>query len=137
MRQINSISVKETIGNFSRTISPRFFVAPSTNTTITDAGGNATRGDAPTHYQEKARLSSALVDEQNEQKIRDGYKVIDTVYVGANTTKQIDMSPIFGADRAVITPDNNNIESTFLIAKRVDGVNDAVDMEATLTYKEQ
>ena len=134
---INSISVKETIGNFSRTISPRFFVLPSTNTTITDAGGNAVRGDAPTHYQEKSRLSSALVDEQNEQKIRDGYKVIDTVYVGENTTKQIDMSPIFGADRAVITPDNNNIESTFLIAKRVDGVNDAVDMEATLTYKEQ
>ena len=85
----------------------------------------------------KSRLSSALVDSQNEQKIRDGYKVIDTVYVGANTTKQIDMSPIFGADRAVITPDNNNIESTFLIAKRVDGINDAVDMEATLTYKEQ
>ena len=134
---INSVSVKEIIGNFSRTISPRFFVAPSTNTTITDAGGNATRGDAPTHYQEKSRLSSALVDSQNEQKIRDGYKVIDTVYVGENTTKQIDMSPIFGADRAVITPDNNNIESTFLIAKRVDGVNDAVDMEATITFKEQ
>ena len=134
---VNSLSVKETIGDFSRTISPKLFVLPSTNTSITDGGGNAVRGDAPTHYEEKARLSSALIDEQNEQKIRDGYKVIDTVYVGANTTKQIDMTPIFGADRAVITPDNNNIESTFLIAKRVDGVNDAVDIEATITYKEQ
>ena len=134
---VNSISIKETIGDFSRTISPKLFVLPSTNTSITDGGGNAVRGDAPTHYEEKSRLSSALVDIQNEQKIRDGYKVIDTVYIGANSTKQIDMSPIFGADRAVITPDNNNIESTFLIAKRVDGVNDAVDMEATITYKEQ
>ena len=134
---INSISVKETIGNFSRTITPRFFVLPSTNTTITNAGGNATRGDAPTHFEESARLSSALIDQQNEQKIRDGYKVIDTVYIGANTTKQIDLSPIFGADRVVITPDNNNVESTFLIAKRVDGVNDEADMEATITFKEQ
>ena len=134
---INTISVKETIGDFSRTISPNLFVLPSTNTSITDSGGNAVRGDAPTHYEEKARLSSALVDEQNEQKIRDGYKVIDTVYLGANSTNQIDLTPIFGPDRTVITPDNNNIESTFLIAKRVDGVNDEVDMEATLTYREQ
>ena len=134
---INTISVKETIGNFDRTISPNLFVLPSTNTSITDSGGNAIRGDAPTHYEEKARLSSALVDEQNTQKIRDGYKVIDTVYIGANTTKQIDLSPVFGADRVVITPDNNNIESTFLIAKRVDGVNDETDMEATVTFKEQ
>ena len=134
---INSISVKETIGNFSRTITPRFFVLPSTNTSITDAGGNATRGDAPTHFEESARLSSAEIDQQNEQKIRDGYKVIDTVYIGANTTKQIDLTPVFGADRVVITPDNNNIESTFLIAKRVDGVNDETDMEATITFKEQ
>ena len=134
---INSVSVKETIGDFSRTISPNFFVLPSTNTSITDGGGNAVRGDAPTHYEEKERLSSALVDQQNQQKIRDGYKVIDTVYIGENATKQIDLSPIFGADRVVITPDNNNIESTFLIAKRVDGVNDEADMEATITFKEQ
>jgi len=134
---INTISVKETIGDFSRTIAPSLFVLPSTNTSITDSGGNAVRGDAPTHYEEKARLSSALVDDQNEQKIRDGYKVIDTVYLGANSTNQIDLTPIFGPDRTVITPDNNNLESTFLIAKRVDGVNDAVDMEATITFREQ
>ena len=134
---VNSISVKETIGDFSRTISPKLFVLPNSNTTITDASGNAFRGDAPTHYKEKDRLSSSLVDQQNEQKIRDGYKVIDTVYIGENTSKQIDLTPIFGADRTVITPDNNNVEATFLIAKRVDGVNDETDMEATITYKEQ
>ena len=46
------------------------------------------------------------------------------------------MSKIFGQDRNVITPDNNNIEATFLVAKKLDaGATGTV--QATLNYKEQ
>ena len=101
--------------------------------------GGSVRGDAPTHFQELERLSSAEVDIQNQQTIREPYEVIDTFYVGANDSKTIDMSSIFGPDRQVITPDNNNLESTFLIAKKLDATNAKPlgSIESSLNFKEQ
>ena len=46
------------------------------------------------------------------------------------------MSKIFGQDRIVITPDNQNIEATFLVAKKLDS-GASGEIEATLNYKEQ
>ena len=48
----------------------------------------------------------------------------------------IDMSKIFGPDRNVITPDNQNIEATFLVAKKLDS-GASGEIQATLNYKEQ
>ena len=132
---INNISIKETVGEFQRTISPKLFTLGA-NVEVTNAGGNAdVTGAAPTNFDEVTRLSSALVDVQNQQRLRPG-STVDTIFLGANSTKEVDMSKIFGQDRNVITPDNNNIEATFLVAKKLDaGATGTV--QATLNYKEQ
>ena len=133
---INDISIKEITGRTSRTVAPRLYFQPSTNTSITNASGKAVRGDAPPHFDSEDRLSAAEVDEQNQQIVREGAKTIDIVYVGANETKDFDLTRTFGSDRAVITPDNMNIEATLVTARRIDD-NAAADVQASITYKEQ
>lgn len=131
---INNITIKETIGEFQRTVSPVWYV--SSNTTVTNAGGNAElTGEAPTNFKEITRLSSALVDTQNEQTLRP-YIEKDTLYVGANSTKTIKMDKVFGADKNIVTPDNNNIEATFIIAKKIDEPGTGT-IETSLNFKEQ
>jgi hypothetical protein len=131
---INNISVKETIGDFQRTISPKWYV--SSNCTVTTADGNADiTGAAPTNFQEINRSSSALIDTQNDQTLRP-YIERDTLYVGANSTESINMRKIFGPDRSVITPDNNNVEATFILAKKIDSGSTGT-IEASINFKEQ
>ena len=131
---INGITVKETVGDFERTITPRLYVKG--NISVTNAGNNAsTLGEAPPHYQEVNRLSSALYDNQDEQTLRPGV-VRDTFYVGAGDSKNIDMSKIFNPDRDSITPDNNNLEATFFVAEKIDS-GSAGQIQATVTYTEQ
>jgi len=131
--QINNISVKETIGNFQRTISPQFYV--NNKTSIELYGKTDNLGTAPTNFKEITRASSALIDIQNDQELRP-YIERDTIYVGANSTETIDMKKIFGADRNVITPDNNNTGATFILAKKIDGAGTGI-VEASLNFKEQ
>lgn len=132
--QINNITVKETIGEFQRTISPRWYV--NDKCTITNANGNADLfGAAPTNFKEVGRLSSSLIDTQNQQVLRP-FVERDTFYIGANSSETIDMKKIFGADRNVVTPDNNNIEATFITAKKIDGSGTGTT-EISLNYKEQ
>ena len=135
---INNISVKETIGDFTRTVAPKLYFGKNCNTTVPNLGGSV-RGDAPTHFQELERLSSAQVDVQNQQLIREPYEVIDTFYVGANESTTVDMTKVFGADRQVITPDNKNLEATFLIARKLDATNAKPlgIIESSLNFKEQ
>jgi len=131
---INNISVKETIGDFQRTISPKWYV--SSNCTVTTADGNADiTGAAPTNFQEIDRSSSALIDIQNDQTLRP-YTERDTLYVGANSTESINMKKIFGPDRSIITPDNNNVEATFILAKKIDSGSTGT-VEASINFKEQ
>ena len=136
---IHNISIKETSGQFQRTIAPRLFkfadnIAGGANTNIilTNTNNEAT---PPTNFEEVTRLSSAVIDTQNEQSLRPTTK-LDTVYVGEDQTIEVDMSKIFGPDRNVITPDNQNIEATFLVAKKLDS-SAGNTIEATLNYKEQ
>jgi hypothetical protein len=132
--QINNITVKEIIGEFQRTISPRWYV--NDKCTITNASGNADIfGAPPTSFKEVDRLSSSLIDTQNQQKLRP-FTERDTFYIGANSSETIDMKKIFGADRNVVTPDNNNIEATFIVAKKIDGAGSGTT-EISLNYKEQ
>ena len=131
---INNISIKETTSGFQRTISPRFFPL-GTNASITNAGGKAdVSGAPPTNFEEVTRLSSALTDIQNRQNLRPT-TAVDTVYIGEDQTLEVDMSKIFGQDRNVITPDNLNVEATFLVAQKIKSGNG--EIEATLNYKEQ
>jgi hypothetical protein len=130
---IHNISIKETSGEFQRTISPRLYkLGSNTNIILTNTDNFAT---PPTNFEEVTRLSSAEIDKQNEQKLRPTTK-LDTIYVGEDQTLEVNMSKIFGQDRNVITPDNQNIEATFLVAKKLDS-SGGNTIEATLNYKEQ
>ena len=141
----NNLSIREEIGDFDRTITPKLYKPLDTSTSITLAPNpqnivQADVDDAPTHFDEIERLCSARVDVQNEQKLRQessNSKVIDTVYIGAGETKSLDLTKIFGPDRAVITPDNNNTEATFFVATRVDGINAESDIQMSLNFREQ
>ena len=129
---INNISIKETIGDFQRTISPPLYTLKAT---IDNVGGKASSNAAPTNFNEITRLSSALIDNQNEQELRPSLE-LDSFYVGSNTTKSIDLNKIFGADRKVVTPDNNGLEATFIIAKKIDPGADGT-LSAAINFKEQ
>ena len=132
---INGITVKETVGNFTRTITPKLYVQDG-SIEVTDANGQAgLLGEAPPHYKEVSRLSSAFFDNQNEQNLRPGI-VRDTFYVGNNDAQVVDMSKIFNVDRDTITPDNQNLEATFFVAEKIDE-GTAGQTEATVNYTEQ
>ena len=132
---INNITVKETVGNFTRTITPKLYVQDG-SIEVTDANGQAgLLGEAPPHYKEVSRLSSAFFDDQNEQNLRPGI-VRDTFYVGNNDAQVVDMSKIFNVDRDTITPDNQNLEATFFVAEKIDEGTSG-QIEATVIYTEQ
>ncbi len=131
--QINNITVKETIGNFQRTITPKWYKYD--NTSIELYGGKTDNaGTSPTNFSEIDRLSSALIDTQNNSQLRPSI-TRDTLYIGANNTKSINMSKVFGADRRVITPDNNNLEATFIVANKINAGSGSI--ETSLNFKEQ
>ena len=131
---INNISIRETIGDNQRTISPTLYVSGISS--VTNADGNANiSGEPPTDFREISRSSSALIDLQNNQKLRP-YVERDTLYVGANSTQTIDLTPVFGTDKRVIAPDNNNIEATFVLAKKIDAAGFGT-VETSLNFKEQ
>ena len=137
--KINNISVREIIGEDEITTSPVLAVPASSSITIDNAGGDADiTGKPPTNFKSVKRLSSSAVDTQNQQKLRPSVTK-DIFYLGANTTEEVDMSKIFGVDRNVITPDNLNLEATFLTAKKLDGdnTNNTGNIQLTLNYKEQ
>ena len=46
------------------------------------------------------------------------------------------MGKVFGQDRNVITPDNNNTSAVFFTAKKIDSGASGT-MEASISYKEQ
>ena len=46
------------------------------------------------------------------------------------------MTKVFGIDRNVITPDNNNVEATFLTAKSLSGSSSKF-VQSSLNFKEQ
>jgi hypothetical protein len=131
--QINNITVKETIGNFQRTITPKWYKYD--NVSIELYGGKTDNAATPpTNFTEIDRLSSALIDTQNNSQLRPS-TTRDTLYIGENDTKSINMSKVFGADRRVITPDNNNLEATFIVAKKINAGSGSI--ETSLNFKEQ
>ena len=143
---INNLTIKETSGDFVKTSSPKLFVSKVANNTASltwSGSGEVTLADnntsntasAPTNFKSLERLSGSEIDNQNIQNIRTGV-LRDTFYIGANTSKEVDMSKVFGVDRRVIAPDRNNIEATFLTAKKIDP-GATGEIQVTLNYKEQ
>jgi hypothetical protein len=134
--QINNITVKETVGDFQRTITPKWYVNNEASVKLY-GGLTDNAGTPPTNFLEIDRLSSALIDTQNNSQLRPS-QTRDVLYIGANTTKSINMSKVFGQDRRVITPDNNNVEATFIVAKKIDGApGDTGTIQSSLNFKEQ
>ena len=143
---INNLTIKETSGEFVKTSSPKLFASNVSNNTATltwSGSGEVTLADnntsntasAPTNFKSLERLSGSEIDNQNIQNIRTGV-LRDTFYIGANTSKEVDMSKVFGVDRRVIAPDRNNVEATFLTAKKIDS-GATGEIQVTLNYKEQ
>ena len=138
--QINNISIREKTGTFQKTTAPVLSVTNGSNGAIDlafDGTSNNTFNDAtpPTNFVSVDRLSSSTIDIQNEQIIRPS-TTKDIFYVGENETKEVDMTKVFGVDRNVITPDNNNIEATFFTAKQL-GSGSSKFVQGSLNYKEQ
>jgi hypothetical protein len=131
--QINNITVKETLRDFQRTITPKWYTYDNVSIELYD-GKADNAATSPTNFTEINRLSSALIDTQNNSQLRPSI-TRDTIYVGENDTKSINMSKIFGADRQVITPDNNNLEATFIVAKKINPGSGSI--ETSLNFKEQ
>lgn len=111
---INSISIKETIGDSSVASTPKWIT--DSNTVISPEINNQAVNDlAPVNFTSRQRLDSANVDNQLEQQLRP-FSVLDSFYIGANESKVVDLSSIYGPDRRNITPDILNTEATFFIA---------------------
>ena len=138
--QINNISVTERTGTFQRTTAPILSISKDSNGVIdlaNDGSGALTINDntPPTNFVSIDRLSSSTVDTQNEHVIRPSITK-DIFFIGADSTKEIDMTKVFGIDRNVITPDNNNIEATFITAKSLSGSSSKF-VQSSLNFKEQ
>ena len=61
----------------------------------------------------------------------------DTFYIGQDETKEVDLTKIFNIDRNVITPDNSNIEATFITAKGISTSKNNGEVQGSLNFKEQ
>ena len=134
--RIHNISITEKSGEFQKTTSPVIGISNGSNGFIDLASNNTTNDSTPpTNFLQVERLSSSTVDTQNEQIIRPS-TTKDIFYVGENETKQIDMTKVFGIDRNVITPDNNNIEAAFFTAKSLSGSSSKF-VQSSLNFKEQ
>lgn len=114
--QINSISVLEVVGETTVTTTPNWII--NDKGTIENYGGLAESDLPPTNFVSDYRLDSAAIDRQLQQKLRP-FTTIDTFFVGANETKEIDLTGIYGPDRENITADLFNTEATFFVASVV------------------
>lgn len=109
--KIYSITVAETIGDSVVSSSPKWIL--NNKVALDTAGGLAQTDLAPVNFVDQARLDSAAVDLQLEQRLRPS-RVIDTFFVGKNESTTVKLTNVFGNDRENITTDLLNIEATFI-----------------------
>ena len=134
--KINNITITEKSLTFNKTTSPKLYVTQNSNGFVDVVSNNALNDQTPqTNFTEVQRLSSASVDTQNQRPLSTSFNK-DIFYVGEDKTKEVDMTKIFGVDRNVITPDNNNVEATFFTAKQL-GSGSAKFVQSSLNFKEQ
>lgn len=115
---VNSISVKETVGDIQVTSTPRWIL--NSNMSKSPITNSPAQDDLPpVNFVSQDRLDAAAIDTQLGQELRP-YEIIDSFFIGAGEAKEIDLTGIFGSDRANITPDLLNTEATFIIGRTVD-----------------
>ena len=134
--KINNITITEKSLTFNKTTSPKLYVTQNSNGFIDVVSNNALNDQTPpTNFKEVERLSSASVDTQNQRPLRTSITK-DIFYIGEDKTKEVNMTKIFGIDRNVITPDNQNVEATFFTAKQL-GSGSAKFVQSSLNFREQ
>jgi hypothetical protein len=142
--RLNGAMIKEE-GQFVNTYNPRWLTTEemtvsNSNIQVGPIGNLVTTTGAltqtPPNFVDRERLSSALVDTQNQSQLRP-YEIVDKIYVGQDT-KSISLDAIFDRDKETITPDLLNTTAYFFIAtsKETDP-NNPRSIQATLTYVEQ
>ncbi len=131
--KINNIMITEKSGDFQKTTSPKLAIVD--NGFIDTSDGASNLESPPPNFLPIDRLASATVDLQNLRRLRASV-VRDTFYIGENQTKEVDLTKVFGVDRNVITPDNQNIEATFFTAKSLSGSVDKF-IQGSLNFREQ
>ena len=133
---INNITITESSLNFKKTTSPQLYISKDSKGVINKVSNKGLNDQTPpTNFVEVERLSSASIDTQNRRPLRTTITK-DIFYIGEDETKEIDMTKVFGIDRNVITPDNNNVEATFITAKQL-GSGNAKFVQGSLNFKEQ
>mgnify|MGYP001063600478 CR=1 FL=1 len=123
---INSISIKETVGDTSVSSTPKW-ITDSNCSISPEINNNAVDDLAPVNFTSRNRLDSASVDTQLEQQLRP-FDVLDSFYIGAEESKEIDMTNIYGPDRENITPDILNTEAPFFIASTKEASTGAIQI---------
>ena len=123
---INSISIKETVGDTSVSSTPKW-ITDSNCSISPEINNNAVDDLAPVNFTSRNRLDSASVDTQLEQQLRP-FDILDSFYIGAEESKEIDMTNIYGPDRENITPDILNTEATFFIASTKEASTGAIQI---------
>jgi len=115
---VNSISIKEIVGDTQVTSTPNWILNP--NASKAPLTNNPAQDDLPpVNFVSNNRLDAAAADTQLGQSLRP-FEILDSFFIGENESKTIDLTSVFGQDRAAITTDLLNIEATFFIAKTVD-----------------
>lgn len=109
---VNSISISESLGNTKVSTSPKWIL--NSNMELDTYGGLAETDLPPLNFVSDYRLDSAAIDRQLQQKLRPT-SVVDSIFVGANETTEIDLKNIYGSDRENITADLLNLEATFIV----------------------
>jgi hypothetical protein len=113
---INSISVSEFLGNTKVATSPKWI--SNSLMDIDTYSGLAESDLPPVNFVSDYRLDSAAIDRQLQQKLRPA-SIVDSIFVGANETTEIDLKNIYGNDRENITTDLLNLEATFIVGSVV------------------
>ena len=141
--RLNSLVIKEE-NQSTTTYNPRWITNDDMTVDVTNqeigplddtnilGSGNLT--DSPPNFVDPDRLSSALVDVQNQSNVRP-YEVIDKIYVG-DEVSTIDLSTIFSPEKETITPDLLNTTAYFVLATSKES-GSTTNVAASLTYLEQ
>jgi hypothetical protein len=119
---VNSISVRESIGNTQISSTPRWLL--NNNAVINNPAQNDL---APVNFVSESRLDGAALDTEVEQALRP-FEVVDTFFIGANETRKIDLTNVFGADRESITPDLLNLEATFVVGQTIESSSGTIQL---------
>ena len=139
--RLNGSVIKE-VGEVTNTYNPSWItsdgmVVSNSNISVGSIGNTSiTTGDlidVPPNFVSENRLSSTLVDTQNQSQVRP-YEIIDKTFIG-NGTKTISLESIFGFNKEAISPDLLNTTAYFFLATSKE--DNSIQVQATLNYIEQ